>query len=448
MVNGPTPHVQDRAWGACLNFELGPQSPSYKIYPPSSPTLLRHQNGPPIAYTIDPRTCAQGQVSMAVPSSLVIRVNVRTLLVVLVLTVPLILIDMVLVLDRTRTELTSVSGEHLQTMAESTAAGVSRYIDTHIRAAHLLAADRQLRFAVARANRAYPADPDEQLIERYEQIDRDWQTPKVASSVSALMGTDASVSLREYLELNPSLTRVVVTDRAGASVAASHKPGLYYHGDQAWWLASLGDSRTGAVHLTDTHWDPVAGAQSIAVSVPMLDPDPGRVAGILRLFVNLDDMPAGGPAQLHHAGEVIVAKRDGTVLCARASGSARSTESEEMESIRLLLADHPAGYSVVSLRGGEQRFVGFADVGLALRFADIDWAVLVAHNWDEASEPIEHIQARALISGLLAILLVGAIAVFFTTHRPARSDPLEQLTHTGQSKPPAGAATAETEPRR
>lgn len=366
---------------------------------------------------------------MAVPRSVFLRVNVRTLLIVLILTVPLILIDMVLVLDRTRTELTSISGEHLQTMAESTAAGVNRYIDTQVRAAQLLAADRQLRLAVTRANRAYPADPSRQLIERYEQIDRDWQTPKVASTVSSLMAADASVSLRNYLELNPSLTRVVVTDRAGASVAASHKPGLYYHGDQAWWLVSMGDSRTGAVQLTDTHWDPVAGAQSIAVSVPMLDSDPSRVAGILRLFINLDDMPTGEPAQPHHAGKVIIAKRDGTIVRASASGAAQPAESEEMESIRPLLADRPTGYSVVALRGGEQRYVGFADVGLARRFADIDWTVLVAHNWDEASAPIERIQARALLSGLLAILLVGAIAVFFTTHRPERLDPLEQITH-------------------
>jgi len=382
---------------------------------------------------------------MAVPSSLVLRVNVQVLLIVLVLTVPLILVDMVLVLDRTRTEFTSVSGEHLQTLAESTAAGVSRYIDTQIRAAHLLATNSQLQLAVARANHAYPGDPDEQLIERYEQTDRDWQTPKVASTVSALMAADASVSLRDYLELNPSLTRVVVTDRAGASVAASHKPGLYYHGDQAWWLASMGDTRTGAVQLTDTHWDPVAGAQSIAVSVPMLDPDPARIAGVLRLFISLDDMPVGAPAQSHHAGDVIVAKRDGTVVRAGASGSA---ESEEMESIRPLLADRPTGYSVVPLRGGEQRYVGFADVGLAHRFADIDWAVLVAHDWDEASAPIERIQARALLSGLLAILLVGAIAVFFTTHRPSRLDPLEQLAHTPRSEPPAETPTTETEPRR
>ena len=58
-------------------------------------------------------------------------------------------------------------------------------------------------------------------------------------------------------------------DRVGASIAATHKPALYYHGDQAWWIASFGDGRVGAVHLTDAHWDPVSRTQSIAISVPL-----------------------------------------------------------------------------------------------------------------------------------------------------------------------------------
>jgi hypothetical protein len=371
---------------------------------------------------------------MPVPSSLVFRVNARTLLIVVLLTVPLLLVDMVLVLDRSRKELTSVSGEHLQTLAESAAANVSRFVEARVQDARLLASHDELRGLARGANLAYKGGSEEQLQEEYEQIDQEWQSPKVASVVARLMGGRTSVSLREYLDLNRSVTRIVVTDRVGASIAATHKPTLYYHGDQAWWIDSFGDGRVGAVHLTDAHWDPVSRTQGIAVSVPIFEKGEERVIGVVRTFVSAGEMGSFVTnAEPGRTGEALVAKRDGTVLGSESAELERPLEAEEMGSIRETLADRSGGYSIVALRGGGQRLVGFGDTGLAGRYADIDWAVLVTQDWEEASGPIESIHFRMLVSGFLAILLVGAIAVFFTTHRPVRFDHLDELSASPKS---------------
>jgi len=390
---------------------------------------------------------------MGIPSSLFLRINARTLLIVLLLTFPVLLVDMFLVLDRSRTELTAVSGEHLQTLAESGAVTVARFISDRVQDARLLAAHEELRALARRANLKYHSENEEQLLERYEQIDKEWQSPNVSATVAELMAGDASVSLREYLDLNRSVKRVVVTDRVGASIAATHKPALYYHGDQAWWIASFGDGRVGAVHLTDAHWDPVSRTQSIAISVPLYQVPEDRVIGVVRTFISTGELGAlVSAAQPGHTGRALVAKRDGTVVSTESAGPGRAAETEEMESIREMLASRLSGYSPVTVRGGGKRLAGFADAGLSREYADIDWAVLVTQDWEEASAAIESIHFRVLISGLLAILLVGAVAVFFTTHRPVPFEHLDKLEGTpggaeaeGEDLPDSEATTAALE---
>jgi hypothetical protein len=365
---------------------------------------------------------------MPVPRSVILRVNVKTLLIVLLLALPPILIDIVLVLDRSRSELTEMTGSYLEALAESAAVGVSRFVQAQVTDLKLLASDDELHRVTRDANEAYRGKDADSFVARYEEIDRNWQSPQVASVVSKLAGGPASVSLREYMAVNRSMTRLVVTDRLGAAVAASHKPALYYHGDQAWWISSFGDGQAGAVALTDAHWDPVSRSECFAISVPMSDPVTGSVVGVVRSLVNVDELAAVvANVEPGATGRAVVAKRDGIVVSSRRRVRGVRLEAEELETVGALLSEQAVGSSIVSLRGGRRVSVGFARVGLAMADPDIDWVVLVTQDWDETSQPIESVNFRALPSAILAILLVGAVAVYFTTHRPAKFDPLDEL---------------------
>ena len=227
---------------------------------------------------------------MAVPSSVFLHINARTLLIVLLLTLTPLVIDLVLVVDRSRMELTEVTGGYLETLSRSTAAGLADSVESRATDLVLLARHEEFQRLTREANRVYARRNEPGILAEYEEIDRNWESPQAASIVSTLVGSPASFSLREYLALNDSIARLVVTNQAGVAVAASHKPLFYYSGDQAWWINSFGDGRTGAVHFTDAHWDPVSRTDCIAMSVPILDAESNRIAGVMRALVEVGEL--------------------------------------------------------------------------------------------------------------------------------------------------------------
>lgn len=152
------------------------------------------------------------------------------------------------------------------------------------------------------------------------------------------------------------------------------------------------------------------------------------MVGLLRAFIAADQL---SPLMVELApgatGDAAAVKLDGRIVASDDPGHNLEQEAEAMETIRPLLAQRPSGGAIVTLRGGDRAALGYASLGMVKKHPEIDWAVLVGQDWAEASAPIDAVNLRALVSGLLAILLITAVAVCFTTHRPEELEPLEEL---------------------
>lgn len=181
---------------------------------------------------------------MAVPQSVVLHINVKTLLVVLLLTATPVLIELVLTVDRTREEHIALTADYLETLARAGAAETARFIEEREREVKLLTLRADFREAARAANRRNRGRGEEEMA----AVDKIWQTPETAARVAEVVTGPAAAGLREILRLDPVLERIVVVDRAGAAAAASHKPTLYYHGDQHWRIESFGDGLSGKVN--------------------------------------------------------------------------------------------------------------------------------------------------------------------------------------------------------
>ncbi len=363
---------------------------------------------------------------MAVPESLVVRLNVKALLVVLLLAVPPLVVDMFLVLDRSQRELTSRAGDYFEGFAANAASEVARFIRARVVDAKLLAADEQIRKIASQARSRDQRAA--RLSERFAEIDGDWETPKVEPVTSQLLGNDVSIHLREYLALNSAVSRILVTDSLGAAVAASHKPIRYYHGAQEWWTDSLRGGPDGGTRIGGVAWDPVTLRACLSFSSPIADPKSGSVLGVVRILVDageLEKLLAG--IQLGATGKALLADREGALI---GSQQPAAPQAEEMEVVAPLLKDRALGHAVVRLRGGRQAFVGYADLGLSRPYPEVDWVVIVTQDMEEVSAPIQTVNTRALVSGFLAILVVGLVAVYFTTHRPEKLAPMHELLET------------------
>lgn len=361
---------------------------------------------------------------MAKRSPVLVSLDVRKILLVLVITVPLLLADMIFVLDRARSDYSGAVENYLETLARTAAAGVESFVDHAAADARAMGGDPALvETAVASAARRRGMTE-----EKLAAIDEVWQRPEAEEYVTEVVGGSPARRLRQYVEDQPLTLRALVTDRSGAASAASHKPALFYHGDQAWWTAAFGDGSTGAVHVSGAFRDPISGKDVIAVAAPLKQDDESPLAGVVRLFLPAAAASYGLEEALPgRTGEALVATPDGRLVSAARGGRDPRLDVEEIESLRPLLEERPSGAVTAPLPGGAEVLVGYSQTALQHAYPELDWVVLVMQDWREVEEPIERINWRALLSGLLAIVLLGAVAVYFSSHRPKDLDPLEEL---------------------
>lgn len=358
---------------------------------------------------------------------LTLHVNLKTLLIVLAVATPLLVADMFLVLDRSEDDLTATIGNYTETIARGAASEVSRWVHGRVNEARVVAAIPEVRRIANEANRAYSGLNEQAIQSRLERVDRDWETPRAAPVVARMLDNPASVYLRNYIKLNPTFRRLLVTDQEGAAIAGSHKSIDYNQSDEDWWIAGFGDGRAGRIYIEDVRVDPITRTNFTGINLPILDAAGERVIGVLRAIV---DVSAVGPAvarvQLGGTGHAMLIRTDGTFIAARDVSANMERKAEESELLGLR-ADQVSGYGDLLLKGGARKFVGFAHTDLSIPFPDLRWAVLVSQDYAEATAPIAAIRRRLLLSAFLAIAVVGILAVYFSIHRPQEVVDLEEV---------------------
>jgi len=364
---------------------------------------------------------------MAAPSSLTVRINLKVVLIVLAIAVPLLLADMFLVLDRSSNALTATIGTQTEALAKVTAGEVHRWIRWKVNEVQLLVATSELRRALLEANRRYAGMSEGAVQAMVMDTDRDWETPKVAPLVSRMLSTPASVFLKNHTALDPSFRRFLVADARGAAVAGSHKSIDYNQSDEPWWTTSFGDGRTGRIYVEDVRFDPITRTNFVPINAPILDPEKHQVIGVLRAVVDVTGMtPIVSQIQLGKTGQAMLVKADGTVICSRDAALDMNRKAEEIEALRSS-GDRASGYIGLLMSNRQRRFVGFADTDLTRPFPELRWTVIVSQDFEEAMGPIRTINRRVLLSAFVAMGLVAILAVYFSTHRPPEITDLEEV---------------------
>ncbi len=351
-----------------------------------------------------------------------LRLDARKALIVLALAAPFLLGDMILVLDRSRDAYTAAVEGTLETIARTAGAGIEEFVDAGAAEARALASRADV---VALAAAAPGAPPTE---ERLLAVDESWQTPAAERTVREIVAGPVGRDLRAFVESVPGVVRAVVADRHGRTLAASHKPELYYHGDQAWWAQTIGDGSLGRMHVSGALFDPVSRSWTLAASAPILAEEEARVLGAVRVFFSIVGVtPYLEEALPGATGESLLTASDGRLIASGKGGRSHDEDVVEFEAVRPLLAARPSGAVRTTRRGGADVVVGYMDLGLRRAYPDLDWTVLVVQDWREVSAPIQPIAGRALAGGALAALLLVVLAVYWVSHRRRDLDPLEEI---------------------
>ena len=362
------------------------------------------------------------------------RIGFRKLLIgFLVTLVPVNLVALYAVSESAR-QLEDTVGNHFKTIAQTTAARITQFIHDRATQVAIMASDPPLIDAVVAANRSYQNMSDEAIARKIEQTEAIWPTPKADPMVQRILSSPVSVNLRHFLGLDPRFLRITVTDARGATVAATHKTIDYYQADEPYWEAVYADGR-GAVGITDIEYDVVTKSNYVGIGVPVLDPAGNNFLGTFDALVEVSSLfPIVGEADLGATGRALLVKEDGTVIRGPNTTLSMGLKSPEYSAVIDALSSiqgRQTGYLVADLgAAGGETIIGFADTGLKEDFKNLGWVVLVAQPTEEAFAPIHTTQSLILLITAFAFAAVVVVGVYFSLHRKAEYEEIEEEFHT------------------
>jgi signal transduction histidine kinase/HAMP domain-containing protein len=275
-------------------------------------------------------------------------------------------------------------------------------------------------------NASYEGSQGEILTE-IERLDNQWRTagesdPLIDQVTTRDVSINPSASqLAAFLDAFPFYSEVFITDQYGATVAATGRLSDYYQADEGWWQASWNGGR-GAVYISDPEFDESAGVTALLVAVPIVSDDTGRVIGILRSTLTVDELFSLIEHQtIGQSGHAFLLDESGLIIydprVTDNGGSAGLTDG-----LKAVLLDSLTGFLVAPDQAGDETIFGHAQVlnteiaetasVLELQGAvgvnELGWAIVLRQQAQEAFAPVSQVAGNILATGLIgAVFAVG-----------------------------------------
>jgi hypothetical protein len=356
------------------------------------------------------------------------RLKARVLTVFLLVGLPMLAVGVGLVLAIGRTQLSDRFGQHLQDVAQQTAAGVDAYLSRRLVDVALLGREPELR-RMAQAGSSVPFDRAKAAA-----ADDAWLKAVVDNPASRFLADivshDAMAGYRE----------VVLTDRFGRVVAASSPPSSSFYGDADWWKAVTAEGGRARVTMTDVRWDERARTHAIAFSVPVPATDSEALAGVLTVVADSRELLAMvGSVQLGATGEAVLLRDNGSIVYSRRAADpnarffALETFKQQAERLRLGGPDALAHYRAPAPPDDSPWLVGLAASQLGRTYPNASWIVAVSQSEAEVLAPVDKLGWYLVgVFALVAfVILAAALYISMKQAAPAVDVDMHLVRHPG-----------------
>jgi len=325
-----------------------------------------------------------------------------------------------------RSSLTSQTEQSLVSRSEGLSDLVNLYFLESVGQVEVLALSDSVLQQVAARNQSYEGG-ESQALATVLALDQDWvngsdHDPLIATIVSADPArSPAGHQLAGFLQKFADHSEVFVTDRYGATVAATGRLSDYYQADEEWWIAAWNDG-AGAVYISDPEYDDSAGVTAMKIGVPVRDDSSGQVIGVLRSTLNVStlfDLVAG--ATFGETGHADLLDSDGQILAGEDYDEDHSYATGDESS---------SGHSIVEVEGAEVIVGIFAvspaetvppdDADVQAAVANLGWVTAVEQGKGEALSSVDEVVRNALVASFLASMIAFGVAVIIaqTITRP------------------------------
>lgn len=348
------------------------------------------------------------------------RLNVRVFSVFLVVGLVMLAAASYFVIGIGQAGLRDAWGQHLQQVADQTAAAIDTYVFRLVIDASVLSRVPEVRELAAATSQA-PAERKPQT------------TPPALAKESP--GTKVSGFLAEVTRQNPIYRSLLVTNRQGRVVAVSGAAGPANVANEAWWKDAVGDGIAGHLVVSDVRYDSRTSSWGMEIATPIVAPNEGQVAGVLKALIDVREIGAVlGGVRMGSTGDAALVRDDGSFVFAqgRVDPNARFFATDLL---RERLATAQAGEPQARLHfgantgDGTPRLIGVAMSQLKASFPQLAWVVAVSQGEEELFSAV-----RGQLTSLIIVLGLTAIAVllfafWYSVRLAAPPEPEEMDLH-------------------
>ncbi|PIE81454.1 MAG: hypothetical protein CSA11_03710 [Chloroflexi bacterium] len=203
--------------------------------------------------------------------------------------------------------------------------------------------------------------------------------------------------LVEYQQTFPDHSEIFITDRYGATVAATRRLPNYYQADKEWWQAAWNDGN-GAVYISQPEYDESSGLTVSLIAVPVFGGGEHEVIGVVRSTLVLSELgEIIHSVRFGESGRAILFNEAAEVVFEGDSPSGESVADLDIDLRRQFLAEEPYFLTATTAEGYESLF-GYAPV------ANV--------SWTETHDTEAVIESSVDDLGLVAVIQQGAVEGF------------------------------------
>jgi hypothetical protein len=142
-----------------------------------------------------------------------------------------------------------------------TAAAVKQMAHARVKLGEQMAADPQLRKAVAAKN------AEQETPATREARDREWTLNLASALRKTLSGNPCAQRLRELIAPDPLVVEAILMDAQGANVCVSRETSDYWQGDEPKWRKPFVEGR--AAFVDEPAFDQSSATYAVQLSVPV-----------------------------------------------------------------------------------------------------------------------------------------------------------------------------------
>lgn len=328
----------------------------------------------------------------------------------------------------TRRDLIRQTQVNLHNESRELALLVGELMLEHIELLETLSIDGMIRNRLLELDRADKNQTD--IPAQLKQRDKKWlQADEDDPFVAEILSNPIAEELKAFAKLFPDYSDLLVTDRHGALVGATHPVDDYYQGDELWWQTVWNDGR-GAIYVSQPLFDETSQTYIAEIAVPIYVDH--EVVGVLHGYYRLDRALAAmlqaiefetGGSRLYISPEVYLSdgelQTDAPLSTALLQNPPQGPVDYGTE--MSFLSTEPVHTIVETASEGEE----LVDQAIAT----LNWYVLVFQSSREALHPLAESARIALITAagalILAVVLGSVLAQIV-------SNPIQALIRTAQ----------------